>query len=90
MAIYMTILRGENIVILSWSQYGRYQLPAGEVDMPEWSNSYHRGEWCLYRSLVCQEGVCCGCQIYLDAVSNAVKKVVQVEKTRQPEPVCAR
>jgi hypothetical protein len=24
--------------------------------MSEWSNSYHRGEWCLYKALVCQEG----------------------------------
>lgn len=57
--------------------------------MLEWSNSYHRGERCLYKALVCQEGVCCGCQVYLDAVSSAVQKVIQMEKARQPRAVYA-
>jgi hypothetical protein len=57
--------------------------------MKEWSNSYHRGEWCLYKALVCQEGFCCGCQIYQNAVSSAVKKVVQLETAKQPEKVYA-
>ena len=55
--------------------------------MPELSNGNHKGEWCLYKALVCQEGVCCGCQVYLDAVSNAVQKVVQVGKAEQPKKV---
>jgi hypothetical protein len=29
--------------------------------------SNHKGNWCLYRSMVCQEGVCSGCQIHLEA-----------------------
>jgi hypothetical protein len=58
--------------------------------MAEWTNEYHKGEWCLYRALVCQEGFCCGCQVYLDAVSQAVKNVIQLEKVKVPEVILAR
>ena len=52
--------------------------------MTEWKNECHTGEWCLYKALVCQEGFCCGCQIYLDAVSQAVSDDIQLEKIKVP------
>jgi hypothetical protein len=27
----------------------------------------HKGDWCLYKSQLCLEGICSGCQIYQDA-----------------------
>jgi hypothetical protein len=27
----------------------------------------HKGEWCLYKSQLCQEGICNNCQIFWDA-----------------------
>ena len=48
----------------------------------------HYGARCWLNSKdVCQEIGCPGCQVFLDAVRNAVRKVIVVENYRVPEAI---
>lgn len=60
------------------------------MTIKEVNNEYHKGQKCLYGSNFCQEGFCSGCQIYLGVLSQAVKKSLEVEETRERELVLAR
>ncbi len=35
------------------------------------SLEYHKGSFCVYSSVFCQEGYCSGCEIYLHSPSHA-------------------
>jgi hypothetical protein len=37
----------------------------GEAGWDIYAN--HKGEWCLYKSQLCQEGVCFSCEIHREA-----------------------
>jgi hypothetical protein len=39
---------------------------------------YHKGSFCIYTSVFCQEGDCTGCEIYL-------RRPCAAEKTGRPE-----
>ncbi|GAI25762.1 unnamed protein product [marine sediment metagenome] len=57
-------------------------------DIDEIVKQNHYGARCWLNSKdVCQEICCTECQVFLDAVSNAVKKVTVVENCRVPEAI---
>ena len=35
----------------------------------------HKGQSCLYKKILCQEGFCSGCQIYIEAMKR-VKRLI--------------
>ncbi len=57
-------------------------------DIDEIVKQNHYGARCWLNSKdVCQESCCTECQVFLDAVSNAVRKVTVVENCRVPEAI---
>ena len=43
----------------------------------------HKGQPCLYKKMLCQEGFCSECQIYIEAMKRVEKLIGDVdEKTR--------
>ena len=34
----------------------------------------HKGEWCPYTDIFCQEGYCSGCEIFLEHKKGGIKK----------------
>ena len=60
------------------------------MTIKEVNNEYRKGQKCLYSSTYCQEGYCSGCQIYLGALSQAVRKSLEFEESREQELVLAR
>lgn len=57
-------------------------------DIDEIVKQNHYGARCWLNSKdVCQEICCTECQVFLDAVSNTVKKVTVVENYRVPEAI---
>jgi len=39
----------------------------------------HKGTWCPYRELLCQEGICSGCEIYRDWKEQREKAMTKQE-----------
>lgn len=57
-------------------------------DIDEIVKQNHYGARCWLNSKdVCQEICCPGCQVFLDAVRTAVRKVIVVENCRVPEAI---
>jgi hypothetical protein len=50
---------------------------------------YHKGSFCVYTSVFCQEGYCSGCEIY-SKMSSATEQIDQrevVKSQKAPQPV---
>lgn len=43
---------------------------------------YHKGQPCVFKPLLCQEGFCCECIIYLEQSSSMMKPPFTEENTQ--------
>jgi hypothetical protein len=48
---------------------------------------YHKGQLCSYGPILCQEGFCSECIIFLEKVPNAVSRYIRTKSTSKKKNV---